>query len=171
LPKAVFRELKAYVQCQPFQRQQLVVARKVGNTAWNTAVAWAQKQGRPDATKKEFCWFYDVYTQNGGLKSVTLETVQDFIANHGTKSVDDLICDWLAAQPPKQPGAVDARKNAKIWRNAVPSKDATLFVASYLRAMLSAAHWRADVLNRKATIALGTGWVHKEEHDLKSITE
>jgi len=170
LPKAVFRELKAYVQCEPFQRQQLAVARKVGNTAWNTAVAWAQKQGRPEATKKEFCWFYDVYTQNGGLKSVTLETVQNFIANHGTKSVDDLICDWLAAQPPKQPGSVDARKNAKIWRNAVPSKDATLFVASYLRAMLSAAHWRADVLNRKATIALGTGWVHKEEHDLRSIT-
>jgi hypothetical protein len=146
------------------------VARRVGNVAWATAIAWAQKQGRTGATKREFCWFYDVYTQNGGLKSVTLQTVQSFIANHGTASVDGLICDWLAAQQPKQPGAVDARKNAKIWRNSVPSEDATLFVASYLRAILSNKLWRADVLNRKGTIALGTGWVHKEEHNLRPIT-
>lgn len=170
LPKAVFKELKAYVKCEPFQRQQLAVARRVGNVAWRTAVTWAQRQGRTEASKKEFCWFYDVYTQNGGLKSVTLQAVQNFIANHGTESVDNLICDWLAAQPPKQPGSIDARKNAKIWRDSVPSKDAILFVASYLRAMLSNTLWRADVLNRKGTIALGTGWVHKEEHNLRLIT-
>jgi hypothetical protein len=72
LPKPVFNELKAaLVRSQPFQDQQMKVARKVGNKAWDTAVDWANKQGRDTATKREFCWFYDIFTQNGGLKSVT----------------------------------------------------------------------------------------------------
>jgi hypothetical protein len=88
LPKAVFNELKAFVRCQPFQDQQLKVARKVGNIAWYTAVTWAEKQSRHEATKKEFCWFYDVYTQNGGLKTVTFETVMNFIGNHGANGIN-----------------------------------------------------------------------------------
>src|SRR5262249_54529213 len=44
LPKPVFNELKAFVRSQPFQDQQMKVARKVGNKAWDTAVDWANKQ-------------------------------------------------------------------------------------------------------------------------------
>jgi hypothetical protein len=170
LPKAVFNELKAYVRCQPFQDQQLKTARKVGNTAWDAAVDWANKQGRPTASKREFCWFYDVFTQNGGLKSVTPKKVQDFIDNHGANSADDLICDWLAARTDDNRGAIDSRKDAKLWRDAVPDDRLFLFVASFLRTAEANPLWQSDVMNRKGTIALGTGWVHKEKHDLTPIT-
>jgi hypothetical protein len=170
LPKAVFNELKAYVRSQPFQDQQLKVARKVGNTAWTAAVDWANKQGRETATKREFCWFYDVFTQNGGLKSVTPKKVQDYIDNHGADSADDLICDWLAARSDDARGAIDSRKNAKLWRDAVATAKLFLFVASFLRTAEASSVWQSDVMNRKGTIALGVGWAHAEKHDVTSIT-
>jgi hypothetical protein len=170
LPRPVFNELKAYVRSQPFQDQQLKVARKVGDTAWGTAVDWASKQGRATATKREFCWFYDVFTQNGGLKSITPKKVQDFIDNHGADSADDLICDWLAARTDDARGAKDSRKNAKLWRDAVPKPKLFLFVASFLRTAEANSLWRSDVMNRKGTIALGVGWAHTEKHDVTPIT-
>jgi len=170
LPRAVFNELKSCVRSQPFQGQQLKAARKVGNTAWATAVDWAQKQGRETATKREFCWFYDVFTQNGGLKSLTLKKVRDFTEIHGADSADELICDWLAARTDDSRGAIDSRKNAKLWRDVVPQPKLFLFVASFLRTAEANPQWQSDVMNRKGAIALGVGWVHKEKHDLTSIT-
>jgi hypothetical protein len=170
LPKPVFNELKAFVRSQPFQEQQIKVARKVGNTAWDTAIDWANKQGRPTATKREFCWFYDIFTQNGGMKSVTPRKVQDFIDNHGADSADDLICDWLKGRTDDGRGAKDSRKNAPLWRDAVPAAKVFLFVASFLRTAEANPLWHSDVMNRKGTIALGTGWVHAEKHDLTPIT-
>lgn len=169
LPKPVFNELKSFVRSQPFQDQQLKTARRVGNTAWSTALDWAQKQGRATATKHEFCWFYDVFTQNGGLKSVTPKKVQDFIDNHGANSADDLVCDWLAARTDDDRGAIDSRKNAKLWRDNVPASNLFLFIASFLRTDQAIPLWHSDVMNRKGTIALGFGWVHKEKHDLSAI--
>jgi hypothetical protein len=170
LPKPAFNELKAYVRSQPFQDQQLKVARKVGNTAWGTAVDWANKQGPETATKREFCWFYDVFTQNGGLKSVTPKKVQDFMDNHGSDSADDLVCSWLAGRTDDGRGAKDSRKNAELWRDAIPPARLFLFVASFLRTAEANPLWKSDVMNRKGTIAVGEGWVHKGDHDLKPIT-
>ena len=170
LPKAVLNELKAFVRDAPFQQRQLQVARSVGNTAWNTAVDWANKRGRDSATKKEFCWFYDVFTQNGSLKSLTVRKVQSFLDNHGAGSADDVICDWLAARTDDGRGAIDSRKNAVLWRNAVADEDMFLFVASFLRIQESNPLWQSDAMNRKGTIAVGPGWVHKEKHNLKPIT-
>jgi hypothetical protein len=163
LPKNVFNELKAFVRSQPFQDQQLKTAHKVGDRAWSTTVAWAQ------TTKAEFCWFFDIYTQNGGLKTVTPQTVRTFISNHGAAGADHLICDWLASRPSTDSGARDAQKNAQLWRDNVPDSAITLFVASYLRAMLAKPQWRTDVLNRKGTVAVGSGWVHGKMYDLTPI--
>jgi len=60
----------------------------------------------------------------------------------------------------------DSHKNAELWRDHVSESELILFVTSYLRSQKSNPTWRADVLNRKGTIALGTGWVHGEKHDL-----
>jgi hypothetical protein len=170
LPKAAFNELKAYVRSQPFQDQQLKSARKVGDSAWATAVDWADKQGRNTATKREFCWFYDVFTQNGGMKTVTPRKVQSYIDNNGAGAADDLICDWLAARTDDDKGAKDSRKNARLWRDAVPAPRLFLFVASFLRTAEANPMWRSDVMNRKGTIAVGVGWVHGEKHDVTPIT-
>lgn len=170
LPPDCFAELKAFVRSPPFQTRQLTVARNVGNTAWNTATDWASKRGIGEVSKRDFCWFYDVYTQNGGLKSITVKNVNDFIANQGPESAEHLICAWLAARQDDNRGAIDSRKNASLWRDAVDRNTVFLFVASYLRTQLANRLWQSDVMNRKGTIALGTGWVHGEKHDLTPIT-
>jgi hypothetical protein len=170
LPNSVRDELRAFVKSRQFQDLQLKTAHAVGDQAWNTASDWAQKQGRTSPTKREFCWFYDVFTQNGSLKSVTPATVQAFIDNHGAAQADDLVCDWLAARTDDKPGAVDSRKNAILWRNAVADANLFLFVASFLRTAEANPLWQSDVMNRKGTIAVGTGWVHSGEHDLTPIT-
>lgn len=66
--------------------------------------------------------------------------------------MDDFVCDWLAARTDAGGGYRHSRKNA----------DLVLLTASHLRSGLSKPVHRADVLNRKATIELGTGWVHLE---------
>lgn len=170
LPKAVKDELKAFVKGAPFQDRQMQVARSVGNTAWNAAVDWAVKQGRQTATKREFCWFYDIFTQNGGLKSVTVKKVQDYISNHGASTADDLICNWLAGRTDDDHGAKDSRRNGKLWRDNVPDDRLFLFVASFLRIAEANPTWQSDAMNRKGTIALGAGFVHGEQNDLKPIT-
>jgi hypothetical protein len=170
LPKSCFNELKAFVRADPFQKRQMDVARSVGNTAWNTASNWSEKRERDHVSKREFCWFYDVFTQNGSMKSLTVSKVQDFIANHGAAGADHLICDWLAARNDDNRGARDSRKNANLWRDAVADEDLFLFVASFLRIHEANPLWQSDAMNRKGTIALTTGWVHKEKHDLTPIS-
>src|SRR5206468_2371297 len=115
----------------------------------------AQRLGRDQATKKEFCWFYDIFTQNGGMRTVTVKTIDDFITQETPLRAIDLVCNWLRNVPASKSGSADARKNAELWREEVHGPDVDLFVASYLRAMLSKEPWRADVLNRKGTIVLG----------------
>lgn len=170
LPTACFNELKAFVRAQPFQTRQMTVARTVGNTAWNTANDWAAKRGLNTVSKKDFCWFYDVYTQNGGPKSLTVKNVNDFIANHGANSAEDLVCDWLALRQDDNHGAIDSRKNASLWRNGVGDNNLFLFIASYLRVQLANPMWQSDAMNRKGTIVLGIGWVHGQKENLTPIT-
>jgi len=170
LPNAAFNELKAYVRSDPFQARQRDVARKVGNTAMTTAEDWAARRGRPGVSKKEFCWFYDIFTQNGGLKTLTPKKVNDFIANHGTASADEIVCDWLAARTDDTRGAKDSRQNATRWRDQVADDDMFLFVASFLRIQESNPLWQSDAMNRKGTIAVGHGRVHGDDQDLTPIT-
>jgi hypothetical protein len=170
LPDACYDELKKFVRDNPFQTRQLTVARTVGNTAWNTAGDWAAKRGVNAVSKRDFCWFYDIYTQNGGLKSLTVKNVNDFIANHGANSAESLICDWLAARQDDNHGAIDSRKNASLWRDGVGDGSLFLFVASYLRIQQSNKLWQSDAMNRKGTIVVGTGWVHGEQQNLTPIT-
>jgi hypothetical protein len=169
LPKKCSDELKTYVRSAPFQERQSEVARKVGNAAWDTAVSWADKRGSGNVSKREFCWFYDVFTQNGGLKSLTVKKVRDFIANHGAEAADE-ICDWLAARADDDRGAIDSRKNANLWRGNVADSDLVLFVASYLRIQESDPVWQSDAMNRKGAITLGFGRIHKGKHKLSDIT-
>src|ERR1051326_2950933 len=90
LPNSARDELRAFVKSRQFQDLQLKTAHAVGDQAWNTASDWAQRQRRTSPTKREFCWFYDVFTQNGSLKSVTPATVQAFIDNHGAAQADEI---------------------------------------------------------------------------------
>jgi len=162
-------ELKAFTHSQDFVDQQIRKANTVANHSWDIASDWNAQTGGGAPTQLEFCWFFDVMTQNGGLKGVSPDDVKNFIGQVGSGAVDDLICDWLENRPSSVSGSKDAAKNAKLWRNGVSASQLSLFVASYLRSQKSNTAWRVDVLNRKGTIALKQGWVHGEKQVLSGL--
>ncbi|WP_176053333.1 hypothetical protein [Paraburkholderia caribensis] len=153
-------ELKALAQSDEFVAQQVDAAAKVAQRAYNTASDWYKTWGG-NLNTQGFCWFFDVYTQNGGVSTITPQQVDAFINNNAQHAVD-MVCDWLSARQSFEHGSRDSIKNASAWRSVSPSST-RLFVASYLRSQKSKLEWRADVLNRKATIATGSGWVHGEQ--------
>lgn len=170
LTPAAKAELRAFTGGPAFVAQQIGAAGKVAAIAYNAATTWAASAPQPKAaTKREFAWFFDLVTQNGGLKGLDRGDVDAFVRGHGAARADDAVCDWLAAQPPSVAGFRDAHDNAAKWRNAVPEACLPLFVLSFLRSGLSRPAYRADTLNRKATIAIGSGFVHRERHALDAL--
>lgn len=169
LRQPVAVELKRLALCPPFVTQQIAKANTVAESAYRAAAEWqsAMTGGSPD--KWLFCWFFDVLTQNGGMKGIAFADVEGFIQRLGYDRTDDVICDWLAARGQDDAGFRDSRRNAALWRDKVPDERLALFVASYLRAMKARTQYRGDVLNRKATLAIGSGWVHGEQHTLDQL--
>lgn len=163
-------ELKAFARGDAFMGQQVAAAADTAQEALAAARAWAAADGAAGTvTKALFCWFFDLYTQNGGLKGVTYADVRGFMVSNGIDKSDDVICDWLAARGASDAGYRDSLKNAALWRNSVDDQRLPLLVLSYLRAMRARGAYRGDTLNRKATVALGQGWVHMERHDLRNL--
>jgi hypothetical protein len=97
-------------------------------------------------TQRAFCWFFDLVTQNGGLKGVTKPIVDQL----------KLINAIRFASP----------KNEDLWsRKTISAEQVTLMIASFERAILSRAAYQKDVMDRKGTIAIGIGYVHGEKFD------
>jgi len=163
LKPAILAELKALAQSNSFTAQQVKAATAVAQKAYNTASAWYQIWSL-QLTQQAYCWFFDVYTQNGGVSDVTTGQIDSFIGTDAQHAVNT-ICDWLSTRQSFEHGARDSIKNSTQWRT-VSGPSSRLFVGSYLRSQKSKLEWRADVLNRKATIAVGSGWVHGEKVSL-----
>lgn len=94
------KELNRFCGGSEMRAAQLNAAKSVADSAYTGAKKWANDRGVAEPTKKEFCWFFDLVTQNGGLKGLTLADVRQFIRQYGTWRTDDAICDWMAARPP-----------------------------------------------------------------------
>jgi N-acetylmuramoyl-L-alanine amidase CwlA len=166
---AVKTELKAFAHSNAFINEQIRHAQIVAQHAWNAAVNWNTQLDREAPSLHQFCWFFDLFTQNGGLKGISPNDVVNFIHHTQSDKADDLVCDWLAGQQSASHGESDARKNAALWRNSQNIISLELLIASYLRAQKSKVEWRVDVLNRKGTIAMKSGWVHGVERDFSRI--
>ncbi len=96
---------------------------------------------------RSFCWFFDLITQNGGLKGVT-KPRPDTI-----KKVNAIL---FASQ-----------KNQEIWtKRTLNDEQVTLLIASHERAKLSRAEYQRDVMDRKGTIAVGKGVVHGDLYEI-----
>jgi hypothetical protein len=162
-PKA---ELEALLATPEMRREMLNKVRKIADDAFAQAGRW---DGKPDApTGRSFCWFFDLVTQNGGLKGLDRDDVAAFIAGHGTDRADDAICAWLANRPTSSGHDRDCRRNAEAWRDKTGKATLDLLVMSFLRAQLAKEQWRHVVLNRKGTIAMGFGWVNGEQYALEA---
>lgn len=162
-------ELKKLMGSPPMRQQQDETIRKIAKKAEALADGWASDRGTGKRTLQEVAWFFDIVTQNNSMKGLSFKDVAAFKIAAGPGKAGELVCDWLAATTGKYAGNEDCHKNAKLWRNQVDGRALDLLVLSYLRSQKSILRWRGDVLNRKGTLAVKTGWVHKTKFDFSAI--
>jgi hypothetical protein len=153
------KELGALMNTPEMRGQQDIKIDSIANTALTMANNWVAARGSGTISKRLYCWMFDLATQNGSLEGQTPQKVDAFISQNTPDRVDDLICDYLAAQLGTGHKA-DARKNAALWRNNASTEKLELLCLTYLRSQTSVAKWRHVVINRKGTIAMGVGWVN-----------
>jgi len=153
-------ELSAFMGTPQMRAQQDERIGKKAEVAFDMAKEWAEHLPGGAPSKRSFCWFFDIVTQNGGLKGLTFEEVAEFLEQNKPDKADDFICDFLAARTGDSGHVKDAHENAKLWRNNADGPKLELLVMSYLRSETADPKWRHVVLNRKGTIAMGIGQVN-----------
>jgi hypothetical protein len=154
-------ELKALMGSPEMRAEQDKVIGTIALRAFRQAADWFGT----GPNKRQFLWFFDLVTQNGGLKTLTRSQVTAFIAGSGAGRADDRVCDFLEAIAGSGHGE-DARHNGRLWRDQANGDKLELLVMSFLRSGLSNPSFRHVVLNRKGTIAMGKGRVNGSLMDL-----
>lgn len=138
---------------------------------------WNSLNGFTEINLKDFVWFFDLKTLNGGLNghlgNVKLEDVFEFKKNKNENEIFLFISNWVYSIPKKQNdengnfvktyGLDDSLKNIEYWKDKLNEQNINLFVLSYLRSKLSKPIFQLDVFNRKGTIAIGSGYVHGQK--------
>lgn len=162
-------ELRALMGSAEMRAQQDERIDDVAAGALAAAEKWAKAIGGAPASKRQFCWFFDLQTQNGSLKGVTAKDVQNFIAANKPGKTDDLICDFLDQLKGASGHVKDAKKNSARWRDKATGEKLELLTLTYLRSAKSAPTWRHVVINRKGSIAMGGGWVNSSERDFSNF--
>jgi hypothetical protein len=158
-------ELKALMGTAAMRAEQDAEIKIVGQVAFDRAEQWAKDGGGTDPSKRLFCWFFDVVTQNGGLEGLTPQKVAEFIKVNKPDKVDDLICDFLKDKNGTSGHVNDAHKNAGLWRNNATGDKLDILCMTYLRSKTANPIWQHVVINRKGTIAMGKGWVNSGKFD------
>jgi hypothetical protein len=153
-------ELRTFMGTPEMRAQQDERIAKKAGAAFAMASEWAAHLPGGAPSKRSFCWFFDIVTQNGGLEGLTFEDVGEFLEQNKPDKADDFICDFLKARTGASGHVEDAHKNADLWRNNADGQKLELLVMSYLRSETADPRWRHVVLNRKGTIAMGRGWVN-----------
>jgi hypothetical protein len=159
------KELASLMGSPEMKAQQMSRIRVIADRADVLALAWAKAGGRTARTLQELIWFFDLVTQNGGLKGIGHADVKAFIQTSTPGKADDVICDWLLAAPAIWWGRLDCIKNAGLWRDKIPAAQLDLFALSYLRSGLSTSKARGVVMNRKGALAFRKGWVNGQLFD------
>lgn len=161
-PKA---ELRSFMGTPEMRTQQDKRIDEVMEGALRLATNWAKSEGGGDPTKRLFCWFFDIATQNGSMEGLKRKRVLDFIGVNKPDKTDDLICDFLSQQKGTSGHVKDAKKNAGAWRNKASDEQLELLTMTYLRSETANPKWRHVVINRKGTISMGLGRVNSTDHN------
>lgn len=164
-PKA---ELRALMGTAAMRAEQRARIDRVAAKAFERASDWARASGTGEPSKRLFCWFFDVVTQNGSLEGLTPQRVADFLSRAAPGKADDLICDFLASRSGNSGHVRDAHRNGALWRDRTVGEKLEILCMSYLRSETASSRWRHVVLNRKGTIAIGTGWVNGSLRDFSA---
>lgn len=158
-------ELRTLMDSPAMRAQQDGRIDQVAATALARATAWAATSPRGPVSKRLFCWFFDLTTQNGGLAGMTWQAVADLQQENAPDHADDVVCDYLAGLKGTSGHVRDAHRNAALWRNPSSAERLDLLVMSYLRSGSSLPQWRPVVLNRKGAVGMGRGWVNGTLYD------
>ncbi len=161
-------ELTALMGTAAMRRQQMERISTISRRALDLASRWSAASGEARATKRQFLWFFDLVTQNGGLEGLTVDDVTRFVTLNGPERADDVVCDFLAGTKGNSGHVRDAQANAVRWRGAADEESLPLLIASFLRSGSANPAFRHVVLNRKGTIAMGFGQVNGAAVDLGS---
>jgi hypothetical protein len=165
----VLKELRALFGSDEMVQQQVAAATNVGEQAMKLASRWADELRDGEPELKEFCLFFDLLTQSGGMKNVWLDDVQAFMAQKERAEVDDAICNWIMTRPPNVVHLSDGKHNVALWRDNIPDGDLELFTLAYLRCLKSQEIYQVLALNRRGTIAFTKGWVNSGLVDLPQL--
>lgn len=166
----VMSELRTLFGSPEMVEQQMAAAQHVGEESMQLASKWADELRNGDPRLKEFCLFFDLITQSGGMKGVWLDDVRAFIQqNGGRANADDVICNWILNRPADVEHLGDGKKNAALWKNNVADADVELFTLAYLRCLKSKVIFQVVALNRRGTIAQEIGWVNGGKVDLSQL--
>ncbi|AJP71068.1 hypothetical protein [Sphingomonas hengshuiensis] len=159
-------ELRALMGTPQMRAEQDKRISGKAQTAFDRATAWAKEDGGAAPTKRLFCWFFDIVTQNGSLEGLTPAKMRAFIAASAPGKADDVICDFMAGIKGTSGHATDAAKNAALWRNQTDAEKLPILCMTYLRSKTADPRWQHVVINRKGTIAMGQGWVNGSKFSL-----
>ena len=149
----------------PMRAEQDKYIGKVAQVAYLSADCWAKSAGKSGPSKRAFCWFFDLTTQNGSLEGVGFGDVEAFVGANTPERADDVVCDYLAGLSGRGGHVSDARSNAGLWRNKAAAEQLELLILTYLRSRTSNPRWRHVVINRKGAIAMGRGRVNSSLRD------
>ena len=166
-PKAK-AELRTLMGTAEMRAEQDTRIAEVARLAFNGAAAWVTGQAGQQPSKRLFCWFFDLATQNGGLEGLTRSDVQKLIQQNKPDKADDLVCDFLDSRTGNSGHVKDAHRNGELWRDKTSDEKLEILVMSYLRSKTAKPEWRHVVLNRKGTIAMGAGWVNSGKFDFSA---
>ncbi|MBY3158997.1 peptidoglycan-binding domain 1 protein [Rhizobium laguerreae] len=164
LLKDAHAELMALMGSPEMRAEQDKKINVKADTALTMASAWAKGRNNNAPSKRLYCWFFDLATQNGSLEGQTPKRVADFMSSNNPDKVDDLICDYLDGLKGSSGHVKDAHKNADLWRGSSDER-LELLCLTYLRSATANPTWRHVVINRKGTIAVGKGWVNSGKRD------
>lgn len=132
-----------------------------GNFAKKQAIAGADFFGMPKPTFHHYRYWFDQAVLNGTGKTVTFDRHDD-ISNASILAWCKTATGYTNA---------DLKRNVTVWEAALKtaSKDkAALWRMAYLRAQNSRSEFKPVTMNRRGTLALGTGFVNGSKRSLTS---
>jgi hypothetical protein len=171
----ILAELQKLFGSPEMIQQQVNAVKEVSQTAFEKAKAWAKDSRNSSLPNlREFCWFFDIFTQNGGMKNVWINDVKDFIKGNSTAKTVELVCEKMLQFPVFKDYESHKRyalQNTSIWKNSITDEYLDLFVLSYLRTLKAIPKYWFVVINRKGTIAATRGWVNGSLEDFPQLRE
>lgn len=149
------------IQVEFAQKQMgTYAAQMTDNFCKNFGIPWQEKV---------FCWYFDVAVNNGGMKGVQTAAGNGFAFSSLEAWANNLYVP-VAYEKTKK----DLIANLDIWRakwDSMAIWEKSLVGLAVARSSLCVQDFKADVMNRKGSLAFGAGIVHGDHYEFSFTTD